>query len=1324
MGFKRAAGLGALTLAVAAAVTGAGVDAAYAAGATPELLPVPKSATYQDGALTLSKVELVGTDVADADAVREVKELLSAAGIQVTERTAEQGATKGATAIYLTEADDTCSARDAAATAMGLADAARLDEEGYVLGVDAASKTIVLTGASGDGSYYAAQTLAQLIEGKDVPNARISDEPALPVRGTIEGFYARGQEDWSWEDRMEQVRFYGETKMNTYIYAPKEDPYHRDRWREPYPQDQMDKMVALVKEAKANKVDFVFALSPGTSINLTSESDFQALVNKCKLMYDNGVRDFAIFFDDINNKDGAGQAKLLNRFNKEFIKAQEEPCTLATVPTEYDSNAMLNGADLKDYTKSFSENLDADIEVLWTGSAVVPDGISTDDAEFIAGVYGDRAGIWWNYPCNDYQLDKLAMGPIHGIDKAVFDKIGYFVMNPMGRASLSRITLGTGADYSWNVEDYDEDASLEASCELAYPELAEHVRTLALHSSQVFGGSFSCGRPDAPQAQAHAAAALKSIVTAEDPAKDENVLALRADMKAMVDASAALKGGDFDAVSAFVTKLGDVGRVGDKAIDLLIAKVKGDQTAVTSLTSQINGSMSALQYGKQVSERSMVYFIKDALAYEIEPTAGFEVGASLVQKGTEVTFRNTSSSSAVEYEWSFPGATTATSDEAEPTVVYTKPGRYDVTLTVRNRFGEDTVTKKSAIYVVDSMPETMENLALHKKATANRQTNSNEAAEKAVDGLVLGSKWCAEGTGGHYLIVDLNEVYTLSNFRIHHAEAGGEGATSNTRSFTISVSTNGTDYTKVVDVTDNTLGVSEHAITPTPGRYVRLDVRQAVQPGTQWPATRIFEFEAYGITGDVSQLPEYMAPDTAELEALIEEVSGLPEADHTAATWGKLVEARDAATALLARGDKTQDEVNAARDALAAARDGLVNVAELKAAIAKCDDLVESDYTAESWAVLEAARAEAEKLLADASATQEKVDDAVKKLDEARAGLKAPEPEVDKSALQAKYDEVKDLKADGYTADSWKAFEAALKTAKTVLGSDKAGQADVDLALQMLSDAHAGLKKEEAPAVDKSKLDAAVKEAKELKADDYKTMSWNPFAKALAEAEAVLADAKADQAAVDAAAKALADARAGLEQVEKVSFADVDEGTSHKDEVAWLAANGISKGWENADGTFDFRPYETVKRADMAAFLYRLAGEPEFDAKGVSFADVDESTPHREAILWLASEGISTGWKAADGTAEFRPYDQIARCDMAAFLYRMAGEPEFETDKGFADVAKGTPHYEAVLWLAETGVSEGWELEDGTAEFRPYDLIARADMAAFLQRMAVKDLVK
>ena len=1314
MRFKRFMGLGVLSLglAVTAALSGAGTPAAYAAATEPELLPVPKSATYQGGVLTLSQVELVGSDVADADAVRVVKQLLNDAGISVTERTAAQGASEGATAIYLTEADDACSARDAAATAMGLANASQLDEEGYVLGVDAASKAIVLTGASGDGSYYAAQTLAQLIEGKDVTEARISDEPALPVRGTIEGFYARGQEDWSWEDRMAQVRFYGQTKMNTYIYAPKEDPYHRDRWREPYPQDQMEKMVALVNEAKANKVDFVFALSPGNTIDLTSDSDFQALVNKCELMYDNGVRDFAIFFDDISNKDGVGQANLLNRFNAEFIKAQDEPCTLATVPTEYDSNAMMDGANTKQYTTDFSRTLDADIKVMWTGSSVVPDGIRVEDADFMTSVYGERSGIWWNYPCNDYQLNKLAMGPIHGIDKAVFDKIGYFVMNPMGRASLSRVTLGTGADLSWNVKAYDEDASLKASCELSYPEQAEAVRTLALHSSQIFGGSFSCGRPDAPQAKAHADALLKSVVVSEDPARDENVLALRADLKAMVDASAALTGGDFTAVRAFVIKLGQVGQAGGKAIDLVIAKVNGDQDKVDSLTDELDRTVSSLEAGKLVSERSMVYFIKDALAYQVQPKAGFEVSASLVQKGTKVTFKNTSSTSAAEYEWSFPGATKATSNEVEPTVVYTKPGRYDVTLTVRNRFGEDTVSKKSVVYVVDSMPETMDNLALKKPATASSQAAPAEGPEKAVDGLITGSKWCAVGSGGQWLTIDLQDTYTLSSFRIHHAEAGGEGASANTYSYTISVSPDGSAFTPVVDVTDNTQGVTEHAITPTAARYVRLNIRQAVSPGTQWPAARIFELEAYGITGDVSQLPEYVAPNTADLEALLEEVSGLAEADHTATTWGKLVEARDAATELLARGDKTQDEVDAAHTALVAARDALVNTAALKAELAKHEGLAEGDYNKATWAAFKSARDEAQQLLDNGRASQDQVDAAAKRVADKAAAL------VKVADLKAVLEKHAGLNEADYTKASWTAFKTALDEAQALVDGAGATQEKVAAAIAKLDDAAAKL-------VNVTKLVAELAKCADLNKADYTSASWKAFDAVRADAQKVLDTENATQQQVDDAVKALSEAFASLVKVNPIDFIDVDDNTDHAEHIAWLAANGISTGFKNEDGTLSFRPYAKVTRNDMAAFLYRMAGEPEYDVESApAFSDVDESTPHSKAILWLAAEGISTGFKGADGTAEFRPYAEVTRNDMAAFLYRMAGEPAYDaSDVSFADIVADTPHREAVLWLAASGVSTGFDEADGSKTYRPYDQITRCDMAAFLHRMADKNLV-
>ena len=260
-----------------------------------------------------------------------------------------------------------------------------------------------------------------------------------------------------------------------------------------------------------------------------------------------------------------------------------------------------------------------------------------------------------------------------------------------------------------------------------------------------------------------------------------------------------------------------------------------------------------------------------------------------------------------------------------------------------------------------------------------------------------------------------------------------------------------------------------------------------------------------------------------------------------------------------------------------------------------------------------------------------------------------------------------------------------------------------------------------------------VKQDGPCKHDQFTKATWNAMQTALSASKDVLASQTGDVNAVYNSAQKLAEAIVALRldgakpepEPGDIEFNDVIDGTPHKDDIVWLAANGISKGWENADGTSSFRPYATVKRADMAAFLYRLAGEPKFDAdKAPAFTDVDKDTPHRDAILWLAAEGISTGFKGADGKAEFRPYAEIARCDMAAFLYRLAGEPKFEAKDAFADVTKDTPHREAVLWLAASGVSTGWTEADGTKTFRPYDQIVRCDMAAFLHRMAEKDLVK
>ena len=185
------------------------------------------------------------------------------------------------------------------------------------------------------------------------------------------------------------------------------------------------------------------------------------------------------------------------------------------------------------------------------------------------------------------------------------------------------------------------------------------------------------------------------------------------------------------------------------------------------------------------------------------------------------------------------------------------------------------------------------------------------------------------------------------------------------------------------------------------------------------------------------------------------------------------------------------------------------------------------------------------------------------------------------------------------------------------------------------------------------------------------------------------------------------------------TFTDTTADTPHMEDIQWLAQSGISKGFP--DGTF--RPYASMARCDMAAFLYRLAGEPAFEPTAedkAAFPDVTDKTDHAKEIWWMASQGIAKGFP--DGT--FKPYGTIVRQDMAAFLHRMSDVTEGNgAAVDFSDVTDTTPPAEDIAWMAKTGVSEGWKNDNGV-EFRGMADVARCDMAAFLHRMETKDLLK
>lgn len=325
------------------------------------------------------------------------------------------------------------------------------------------------------GLFYAAQTLQQLAQTEwqgetTLPIGVIKDYPDVAFRGTVEGFYG---DPWSHADRIEQLRFYGKMKMNTYIYGPKDDPYHSSpNWRKPYPEKEAAQIKDLVEEAAANKVDFVWAIHPGLDIQWTDE-DRTNVLNKFGMMYDLGVRSFAVFFDDISGEGAKAdkQADLLNFLQKEFIEKKEGVSPLIMCPTEY--NRAWAGTD---YLDVLGKTLDPAIHVMWTGNSVIHD-ITLEGQEWVNKRIQRPSYVWWNFPVSDYCRDHLLMGPSYGLDPHAAHAMSGFVANPMERAEASKVALYGVADYAWNMKAYNPERDFIEACRYVLPEAPEAFRT-------------------------------------------------------------------------------------------------------------------------------------------------------------------------------------------------------------------------------------------------------------------------------------------------------------------------------------------------------------------------------------------------------------------------------------------------------------------------------------------------------------------------------------------------------------------------------------------------------------------------------------------------------------------------------------------------------------------------------------------------------------------------------------------------------------------------------------------------------------------------------
>ena len=267
--------------------------------------------------------------------------------------------------------------------------------------------------------------------------------------------------------------------------------------------------------------------------------------------------------------------------------------------------------------------------------------------------------------------------------------------------------------------------------------------------------------------------------------------------------------------------------------------------------------------------------------------------------------------------------------------------------------------------------------------------------------------------------------------------------------------------------------------------------------------------------------------DNSELSELVNAVSGYSEDNYTPETWEVFEKALEKAESVLADGNATAEEIADAVAELTAAKNQLVGRADktlLKNLIDEVAGYTESDYTSDTWAVLDQALQEAQKVYEDLNASESEVANAVAALDAAKAQLLK---RGDKSELSALADKAKEtLESEKvYTQTTRTALEQALDTAASVLEKADAVQDEIDSAYAVLQAAYDGL-------VDITELTALCAEGEAVRAKEaeFTADSFGQFVAALDAAKEILENPNADQEAVDTAAKALSSAGENLKK--------------------------------------------------------------------------------------------------------------------------------------------------------------------------------------------------
>ncbi|MFC1584007.1 beta-N-acetylglucosaminidase domain-containing protein [Fibrobacterota bacterium] len=274
--------------------------------------------------------------------------------------------------------------------------------------------------------------------------------PNTFYQGVIEGFYGQ---PWTHDQRMRLLRLLKNLRLNTYVYAPKNDLLHRRRWKKPYPKKDLKEFSALGNLARDLDLVLVFSLSPGLNINYSSKADVSVLIEKFQHVQEKGFNGFALLVDDIpdklNERDrtkfpslALAHASLANRVYKALDCRHFFLC-----PTYYSFERCNDLHKLYHYLQELGDALAPGIQVFWTGDETIARNISSSRIQPVAGELQRKPVIWDNYFADDYTANRIFMGPLYGRSATLRTSINGFLLNPSRHFELACLSLISLSEY-------------------------------------------------------------------------------------------------------------------------------------------------------------------------------------------------------------------------------------------------------------------------------------------------------------------------------------------------------------------------------------------------------------------------------------------------------------------------------------------------------------------------------------------------------------------------------------------------------------------------------------------------------------------------------------------------------------------------------------------------------------------------------------------------------------------------------------------------------------------------------------------------------------